>query len=217
MCCNVRKIIERLPPKLQSRWWDNAYRILNADKREAFIEVIASRALSNPIFGKLSFLAKDKKKSQTRGAISKPEGSGPGPRELSNFSTSSQKSPMDQNMSQEKNSEDLSKRSCLFCSQIHNLVYCPAFAKIPVRERFDFVMKQRMYFSCLKGGHQSRGCTRRSRVHIVTERMLHWYTLILQKIRTSSPHLRMCVNNLLEVARRKVRTDPSEVLIGRVY
>ena len=160
----MRKIIERLPSKLQSSWRDNADRILNADKREVCIEDIASfveeksRALSNPIFGKLPFLAKDKRKSQTRGTKSKPEGSGPGPRELSNFSTSSQKSPMDQNKSQEKKSEDLSKRSCLFCSQIHNLVDCPAFAKIPVRERFDFVMKQRLCFSCLRGGHQSRGC-----------------------------------------------------------
>ena len=78
-----------------------------------------------------------------RGAKSKTEGSGPGPRELSNFSTSSQKSPMDQNKSQEKTFEDLSKRSCLFRRQIHNLVDCPAFAKIPIRECFDFVMKQR--------------------------------------------------------------------------
>ena len=90
---NMRKIIARLPPKLQSSWRDNADRILNADKREVCIEDIApfveerSRALSNPIFGKLPFLAKDKKKSQRRGAKSKPEGSGPGPRELSNFST----------------------------------------------------------------------------------------------------------------------------------
>ena len=58
---------------------------------------------------------------------------------------------MDQNKSQEKKSEDLSKRSCLFCSQIHNLVDCPAFAKIPVRERFDFVMKQRLFLVFERG------------------------------------------------------------------
>ena len=77
---NVRKIIERLPPKLQSSWRDNADRILNADKREVCIEDIASfveeksRTLSNPIFGKLPLLAKDKKKSQMWGAKSNPEG-----------------------------------------------------------------------------------------------------------------------------------------------
>ena len=107
---NMRKIIERLLPKLQSSWRDHADRILNAEYGfediASFIEE-KSRALSNPIFGKLPFLAKDKKKSQTRGAKSKPERSGPGPRELSNFSASSQKSPMDQNKSQEKTSEDL--------------------------------------------------------------------------------------------------------------
>ena len=41
---------------------------------------------------------------------------------------------MDQNKSQEKKSEDFSKRT---------EKDCPAFAKIPIRERFDFVMKQR--------------------------------------------------------------------------
>ena len=46
----------------------------------------------------------------------------------------------------------------MFCSQIHNIVDCPAFAKIAVCKRFDFVMKQRLRFSCLRGGHQSRGC-----------------------------------------------------------
>ena len=192
--------------RLQSIWRNNADRILNADKREVCIEDIASfveeksRALSNPIFGKLPFLAKDKKKSQTRGTKSKPEGSGPGPRELSNFSTSSQKSPMDQNKSQEKKSEDLTKRRCLFCNQIHNLVDCPAFAKIPVRERFDFVMKQRLCFSCLRGGHQSRDPTRRSRLHIVTEDMLRWCILILRKTRTSSRHLRMRVFHSFHVS-----------------
>ena len=102
--------------------------------------------------------------------------------------------------SQEKKSEDLSKRSCLFCSQIHNLVDCPAFAKIPVRERFDFVMKQRLCFSCLRGGHQSRDPTRRSRLHIVTEDMLRWCILILLKTRTSSRHLRMRVFHSFHVS-----------------
>ena len=105
---NMRKIIDRLPPKLQSSWRDNADRILNADKREVCIEDIASfveeksRALSNPIFVKLPFLVKDKKKSQTRGAKSKPESSGPGPRELSNFSTSSRKSHGSKQVSREE-------------------------------------------------------------------------------------------------------------------
>ena len=50
----MRKIIERLPPKLQSSWRHSADRILSADKREVCIEDIASfveeksRAQSNP-------------------------------------------------------------------------------------------------------------------------------------------------------------------------
>ena len=42
-----------------------------------------SRALSNPIFGKLPFLAKDKTNDRESGAKSKPEGSGLGLKKLS--------------------------------------------------------------------------------------------------------------------------------------
>ena len=40
----------------------------------------------------------------------------------------------------------------------HNPTDCPPFAKVPNQELVDFVMKQRLYFACLRGGHQSRGC-----------------------------------------------------------
>ena len=68
-------------------------------------------------------MTQDKKNDKKRVTKSKPESPGPGPRDLSNF-TSSQKSPVDQNEPQERRSEDLTKKSSLFCSQIHYLVDC---------------------------------------------------------------------------------------------
>ena len=60
----MRKIIERLPPKLQASWRDNADRILNTEGGDICIDDISlfveqkARALSNPVFGKLPFLEK---------------------------------------------------------------------------------------------------------------------------------------------------------------
>ena len=159
---NMRKIIERLPPKLQISWQDTADRILNKEGREVYIEDISlfveekSRALSNPIFGKLPCFANNNKNAKRR--RTKPKTDKPGPLDLSNFSTLSEKKPAKQVGPGDTKADDHSNKNCLLCSGGHNLTDCPSFAKVPVRERFDFVMKERLCFSCLKGGHQSRGC-----------------------------------------------------------
>ncbi|KAL9958201.1 hypothetical protein ACROYT_G035182 [Oculina patagonica] len=50
------------------------------------------------------------------------------------------------------------KKNCMFCNADHNLAECSGFANLSDTKRHDFVMKQRLCFSCLRGGHQSRGC-----------------------------------------------------------
>ena len=75
----MRKIIERLPPKLQASWRDSADRILNSEGRDIGIDDISlfveqkARALSNPVFGKLPFLEKERKNSRNRGQKYKTE------------------------------------------------------------------------------------------------------------------------------------------------
>ena len=70
---NMRKIIERLPPKLQISWRDTADRILHKEEREVCIEDVSlfveqkSRALNNPIFGKLPCLEKEAGTARKRG------------------------------------------------------------------------------------------------------------------------------------------------------
>ena len=102
----MRKIVDRMPPKLQSSWRDNAGRILDIEKREVGIEDISkfveekSRALSNPVFGKLRCVGKDKRDVKRRRAKPKPKVLGP--KELNNFSTSSEKNPANQIEPQEK-------------------------------------------------------------------------------------------------------------------
>jgi len=75
---NMRKIIEILPPKLQSSWRDNADRILNVDKREVCIEYIVSFveekscAVSNPIFGKLPSWLRIRRRARCEGRSQNP-------------------------------------------------------------------------------------------------------------------------------------------------
>ena len=171
---NMRKIIDRLPPRLQISWRNNADRIINMEGREVCIEDISlfveqkSRALNDPVFGMLPCLTREKKNSKDKGTKSK--GDGPGAKQLS-FVTLSDKNPPNPSDKNPPNPvKDVSgpsgsvtnpadsSKNCPFCRETHNLSDCPSFAKVPDLKRFDFVMKQRLCFSCLRGGHQSRGC-----------------------------------------------------------
>nr|XP_058944749.1 uncharacterized protein LOC131772813 [Pocillopora verrucosa] len=161
---SMRKIIERLPPKLQASWRDNADRILNSEARDVCIDDISlfveqkARTLSNPVFGKLPCLEKEKKNSKDRGSRSKSER--PGGKQLSLVTISETKSAL--NSSADVSSAvHSSKKNCLFCNADHNLTECSSFAKVPPTDRQEFVMKQRLCFSCLGGGHQSRSCHKR--------------------------------------------------------
>ena len=60
----MKKIIKRLPYKLQERWRDVADKIINDEKREVTIEDISklvearARSINNPVFGKMSYPVK---------------------------------------------------------------------------------------------------------------------------------------------------------------
>ncbi|XP_028416433.1 uncharacterized protein LOC114540499 [Dendronephthya gigantea] len=61
----LKRIIERLPYKLQERWRDVADKIMNDEGRDVTIEDVAkfieikARSMNNPVFGKLSYSSKD--------------------------------------------------------------------------------------------------------------------------------------------------------------
>ena len=161
---SMRKIIERLPPKLQASWRDNADRILNSEARDICIDDISlfveqkARTLSNPVFGKLPCLEKEKKNSKDRGSRSKSER--PGGKQLSLVTISETKSALNSS-ADVLSAVHSSKKNCLFCNADHNLTECSSFAKVPPTDRQEFVMKQRLCFSCLGEGHQSRSCHKR--------------------------------------------------------
>jgi len=157
----MRKIIERLPPKLQASWRDNADKILNTEGRDICIDDISlfveqkARALSNPVFGKLPFLEKEKKNNRDRGLRSKSEKRG---HKQIALVTITDKKPPSTSSRDSSNSANPSQKKCPFCNADHTLAECSSFAKVPDADQRDFVMKQRLCFSCLNGGHQPKGC-----------------------------------------------------------
>ena len=75
----MRKIVERLPPNLQASGRDNADRILDTEGRDICIGDISlfveqkARALSNPVFGRLPFLEKERTNNRDSRQRSKSE------------------------------------------------------------------------------------------------------------------------------------------------
>ena len=163
---NMRKIINRLPPRLQAKWRETADRILNVEQREICIEDISnfveqkSRSLGNPIFGKLPCM--EKEASVNKEKRLKPRNYKPGSKKLSLATISeknsdSQVRPVSSSTGSKFASAETAK-GCLFCRASHHLSDCTDFAKASNQDRFDFVMKKRLCFACLRAGHQSRGC-----------------------------------------------------------
>ena len=157
----MRKIVERLPPKLQVSWRDIADRILDAEGRDICIDDISlfveqkARALSSPVFGRLPFLEKERTNNRDRGQRSKSEKRGD--KQIA-FVTITDKKPSNISSQDSSNSANPSQKKCLFCNADHTLAECSSFAKVSDAAQRDFVMKQRLCFSCLNGGHQSKGC-----------------------------------------------------------
>jgi len=155
------RIIERLPPKLQASWRDNADRILNTEERDICIDDISlfvqekARALSNPVFGKLPFLEKEKTNNRDRGLRCKSEKRGD--KQIA-LVTITDKKPPSTSSRDSSNSANPSQKKYPFCNADHTLAECSGFAQVPDADQHDFVMKQRLCFSCLSGGYQSKGC-----------------------------------------------------------
>lgn len=164
----MRKLIERLPYKLQERWRDTADRIMNDERREITIEDISkfverrARSLNNPVFGKLSFPSKDQYPKSRLSKLRQTSGHKP-----SSFATQVRDKDLKLDLPNlnpsraEAGIQTENAKMCLCCDKNHKLTDCPGFEKRPYAQRLDFAKKHRLCFACLNGGHQSKTCFKR--------------------------------------------------------
>ncbi len=161
----MKKLIERLPYKLQERWRDTADKIMNDERREITIEDISkfveqrARSLNNPVFGKLSFPSKDQYAKSRNSKVRQTSGNKP-----TSFATQVKDKDLKSGLPKlnpnraEAGVQTESVKTCLCCDKNHKLTDCPSFEKRPYSQRLDFAMKHRLCFACLNGGHQSKAC-----------------------------------------------------------
>ena len=97
---------------------------------------LQARTLSNPVFGKLPCLEKEKKNRKDRGSRSTSER--PGGKQLSLVTISETKSALNSS-ADVLSAVHSSKKNCLFCNADHNLTECSSFAKVPPTDRQEFL------------------------------------------------------------------------------
>ena len=143
------------------------------EQREICIEDISnfvehkSRSLGNPILGKLPCM--EKKASVNKEKRLNPRNDKPGSKKLSlatitEKNSDSQVRPVSSSTGSKFASAETAK-GCLFCHASHHLSDCSDFAKASNQDCFDFVMKKRLCFACLRAGYQPRGCQKRKPCH----------------------------------------------------
>lgn len=156
----MKKIIEKLPYKLQERWRDVVDVIMNEKMRDVTIDDITefvekqSRSLNNPIFRKTSqgqrpSYSQATPKSHARQA---PKAS---------FSINVSQPNKGDSSSSVPASEVKRTNDCVVCDNDHQITECPQFKSMDLKERLDVVKKKDLCFGCLRRGHQLRTCYKR--------------------------------------------------------
>ncbi|XP_033122716.1 uncharacterized protein LOC117121587, partial [Anneissia japonica] len=141
---NLRKIISKLPYRIQSSWRDKVDQIIQKENRDVTIKDIAdfvtakARATTHPVFGVIG--SKDKNVKQNIKGINYAV-------EVETF-----------------------QRKCSLCSGTHWLSRCGKFKQTSVPARLEFVRQKRLCMNCLSTGHYVAVCPKPSFCKICTEK-----------------------------------------------
>ena len=162
---NLRRIVQRLPFHLRTKFVEVADQIQEAGQRTNISHIaefvkIKARAANNPVFGCVIDVARDRSDSQRH----KPKPKrGTLPDERGNaFSTQEINSREGQSLSGHK--EVPSTRYTLFpvCNAAHPLAKCKIFIEKNFGERLQVMRKAQLCHNCFMYGHIAVGCLARS-------------------------------------------------------
>lgn len=164
---NLRRIVQRLPFHLRTKFVEVADSIQQSGKRpsirhiSAFVETKA-RAANNPVFGGVMDATHDSKQGPT-----KPRSGGKSPPPKHNTTLNTQGSTFSQqsNTSTSGSGKELTSAkssSCPACNWNHSLLKCQNFAKKTFDERVQLMRKAQLCHNCFQYGHISLGCLSKS-------------------------------------------------------
>ena len=137
-CRENRKMLEKLPVYLVERWSRHIYDYSDYPDFRTFVTFIVKEAdiLCNPITN-LNLAKSDEMKKDITGRHS--------------F------------ISESADVNDAPHIQCVYCrKKYHNIYTCHSFTSISHKERSRFIIKNGLCFGCLKKGHMSRNCPKRS-------------------------------------------------------
>ena len=172
---NLRRIVQRLPFHLRTKFVELADQIQQAGQRTNISHIaefvkVKERAANNPVFGCVVDVAHDRSENQRR----KPKGGASSEERLSTFNTRETKPGVGQSLSSNKFTPTL---RCPSCNGNHSLAKCSSFKDKNFDERLQVMRKAQLCFNCFKYGHISVGCLAKSACEIQGCRRRH-HTLL---------------------------------------
>ena len=172
---NLRRIVQRLPFHLRTKFVELADQIQQAGQRTNISHIaefvkVKARAANNPVFGCVVDVVRDRSENQRR----KPKGGASSEERLSTFNTRETKPGVGQSLSSNKFTPTL---RCPSCNGNHSLAKCSSFKDKNFDERLQVMRKAQLCFNCFKYGHISVGCLAKSACEIQGCRRRH-HTLL---------------------------------------
>ena len=172
---NLRRIVQRLPFHLRTKFVELADQIQQAGQRTNISHIaefvkVKARAANNPVFGCVVDVGRDRSenpsRNQKRGASSAER--------LSTFNTRETKSGVESSLPSNKFAPTV---KCPSCNGNHSLAKCNNFKDKNFDERLQVMRKAQLCFNCFKYGHISVGCLAKSACEIQGCRRKH-HTLL---------------------------------------
>ena len=153
---NLRRIVQRLPFHLRTKFVEVADSIQQSGKRPTIRDIskfvaVKARAANNPVFGSVIYVSPDSKRGGTR-QTSNSRTSVPPPNRVTTLNT---KGMSDQ---QRNLPSSGSGHACPVCFGNHVMKKCQSFAKKSFEDRLKIMRKLQLCHNCFQYGHIALGC-----------------------------------------------------------
>jgi len=158
---NLRRIVQRLPFHLRTKFVEVADAIQQSGKRPNIKDISAfvaakARAANNPVFGSIMDVTPESKRSGTKARLSSKV-SNPSFSRMTTLTTHGTVSDKQGNQPWSVHS-NAKIRVCPACGGNHHLLKCQNFERKTFGERIQIMQKAQLCHNCFQYGHIARGC-----------------------------------------------------------